>query len=150
MFIVPLRFFFPVMTWPGAIVLNTTSLIVRSLIFLTLMLSAIRLFFLLQEDVGKKNAEILPAVTAFLNTILLLMVLLPLRGTLCWNMEVTLTPSIIPLVTFNCSFITKELNLVRAGSRGSLVFTKVFIGTPSIYPVSQSNQLRINKIQQIK
>jgi hypothetical protein len=81
----------------------------------------------------------LPAVTAFVKIILLLMVLLPLRGTRCWNMVVKLTPSIIPLVTFNCSFTTKEFNFVPGGSRGSLVFTKVFIGTSSIYPVSQLN-----------
>lgn len=136
----PIRFFFPVMTWPGAIVLSATSLILRLLIFFALMLSesGFKEKFT-TKLLNKVPRSVIPAVTAFVKTILLLIVLLPLRGTLCWNMEVMLTPSIIPLATFNCSFTTKELNFVPGGSWDSLVFTKVFTGTPSIYPVLEKS-----------
>ena len=48
---------------------------------------------------------------------------------------VILTPSIMPLVTFNSFFTTKDVNFVPEGNRGSLLlFTKDVTGTQSMLP----------------
>ena len=133
----PFRCFFPLIIWPGAVVLHTKSVMFRLLIFFALILSVINNIIVINiVQIFTFICGSLPAVTGFLKIILVFRVQLPLRGTRCWSTEVILTPSIMPLVTFSSFFITKEVNFVPEGNRGSLVFTKDVTGTSSMLPAT--------------
>ena len=85
----PFRCFFPVIIWPGAVVLHTKSVMFRLLIFFALILSVINNIIAINiEKVFSFICGSLPAVTGFLKIILVFRVQLPLRGTRCWSTEV--------------------------------------------------------------